>query len=73
MCYRSAINPHPHIAFGHGPHYCLGAALARLEVTIALQTLAVRFTCPTLVREPAHSPPMGITGPIELVVRLTPR
>ena len=25
------------ISFGHGPHYCLGAALARLEIAIALQ------------------------------------
>ncbi|MBG0816354.1 cytochrome P450 [Planomonospora sp. ID82291] len=26
-----------HIAFGHGPHFCLGAALARLEITVVLQ------------------------------------
>ncbi|MGW4393646.1 cytochrome P450 [Amycolatopsis nivea] len=28
-----------HIAFGHGPHYCLGAALAELEITVALEEL----------------------------------
>ncbi|WP_431873298.1 cytochrome P450 [Amycolatopsis sacchari] len=28
-----------HIAFGHGPHFCLGAALANLEITIALTEL----------------------------------
>jgi cytochrome P450 len=28
--------PNPHIAFGHGIHACLGAALARMEARIAL-------------------------------------
>ncbi|MFI1395445.1 cytochrome P450 [Streptomyces sp. NPDC020681] len=33
----------PHLAFGHGPHYCLGAPLARAELQIALAALARRF------------------------------
>lgn len=32
-----------HLAFGHGVHFCLGAPLARLEVTIALRALFERF------------------------------
>ncbi len=32
-----------HLAFGHGPHFCLGAALARLEAHIALPALFERF------------------------------
>nr|WP_062341239.1 cytochrome P450 [Herbidospora sakaeratensis] len=33
----------PHLAFGHGIHYCLGAPLARLEARIALARLFERF------------------------------
>ena len=35
-------SPNRHMAFGNGPHYCLGAALARLEAEIALTTLLHR-------------------------------
>ncbi len=35
--------PNKHIAFGHGIHYCVGAPLARLEGTIAVNALLDRF------------------------------
>ena len=41
-----------HIAFSKGPHTCLGAALARLEATIALQHIVARLPNLRLVREP---------------------
>jgi cytochrome P450 len=36
-------DPNPHLTFGHGIHFCLGAPLARLEAQIAAARLAERF------------------------------
>ncbi|MEU8619572.1 cytochrome P450 [Streptomyces sp. NPDC048623] len=32
-----------HLSLGHGPHFCLGAPLARMEATLALEALFTRF------------------------------
>jgi cytochrome P450 len=33
----------PHLAFGYGPHFCLGTALARLQVELSIMTLLTRL------------------------------
>jgi cytochrome P450 len=48
--------PNPHLGFGWGPHFCLGANLARLEARMALQTLLERFPA---LRAAAPVPPLA--------------
>ena len=38
-----ARNPNRHVSLGHGVHYCLGAALARLELRVAVKGFLARF------------------------------
>jgi cytochrome P450 len=44
--------PNHHVALGHGPHFCLGAALARLELTVVLEGVIERWCR------------LGVAGPV---------
>ncbi len=59
-----------HIGFGGGIHYCLGAPLARLELEVALGTLAARAPTMALVAEPRRQPAFVIRGLEALMVDL---
>jgi cytochrome P450 len=51
-----------HLAFGKGPHFCLGAPLARLEASVALSALAARFPNAQLAGEPVYKPNLTLRG-----------
>jgi cytochrome P450 len=54
--------PNPHLTFGGGPHFCPGAALARLEGQIAIGTLVRRFPDMALEQEPEWRETMVLHG-----------
>ncbi|WUI01354.1 cytochrome P450 [Spirillospora sp. NBC_00431] len=63
-------NNHRHLGFGRGIHACIGAALARLETRIVIDTLAERLPDPRLDagRPPAYFPSLMHRGPQALHV-----
>lgn len=63
----------PHFAFGHGAHFCIGAALARAELQEGLAALASRLTVPKVGPDATWTPPLGITGPASLPITFSVR
>ncbi|MGW7051580.1 cytochrome P450 family protein [Streptomyces sp. NPDC054887] len=59
-----------HLAFGHGPHFCLGAPLARMEARIAVRALLER--CPGLAAAPDDGPLDWLPGLLMRGVRRLP-
>jgi len=59
--------------FGHGVHFCLGAALARMEAHIALDVLVRRFVAVERAPGPiVYNRTMTVRGPVAAPLRLTP-
>jgi cytochrome P450 len=67
-------DPNPHIAFGHGIHFCLGAPLARLEARIALSELLSRVKGFALASAEPWEPRKAfhVHGPTRLPIRFEP-
>ena len=63
-------DPNPHLSFGAGVHFCLGAALARLELQTSFGTVLRRMPSLELVEEPTWGPGYVIRGLQELRVRV---
>ncbi len=63
--------PNPHIAFGHGLHFCLGAPLARLEARIALTDLLARMDSIAPASDEPWPPrrALNVHGPASLPIR----
>lgn len=52
--FRPARSPNPHVSFGGGIHFCVGAPLARLELQVALPVLFARLPRLALARAPRY-------------------
>src|SRR5687768_8300556 len=67
-------DPNPHLAFGFGPHYCLGASLARLELRLMFREVLRRLPDLQLAGpEPLEYRASNfISGPEAMPVTFTP-
>jgi cytochrome P450 len=64
--------PNPHLGFGQGVHYCLGANLARLELRVLFGELLSRFSSARLVKPVEWTRSNRHTGIRHMVVELRP-
>jgi cytochrome P450 len=62
--------PNPHLGFGQGIHYCLGANLARLELRVLFEELLGRFASVQVVKPPEWTRSNRHTGIRHLMVEL---
>lgn len=72
--FDAARDPNPHVAFGHGIHFCIGAPLARLEARIALADLVERLQGLELASPEPWEPrsALHVHGPSRLPIRFAP-
>jgi cytochrome P450 len=64
--------PNEHVAFGGGPHVCLGQHLARIEIDAILSEVLTRMPDVTIPEPPVWLPSTFISGPKSMRVSFTP-
>lgn len=69
--FRIDRSPNPHIAFGRGPHFCMGHHLARMEMRALFTALLRRTKHIELAGRPQRAQSTFITGIISLPIRCT--
>jgi cytochrome P450 len=52
----------PHLGFGAGPHYCIGAMISRAALTILFEVMAEHVESFEIVGEPTHLTSNWING-----------
>lgn len=62
-------DPNKHVAFGYGVHFCLGAALARMEINSFFSELLPRLESVEFAGKPAHVATTFVGGPKHLPIR----
>ena len=60
-----------HVAFGLGPHFCLGSHIARAELAVTLEVLLDRLVEPRIDGPVTWNTPIGVGGPSSLPLRFT--
>jgi len=63
-----AREPNPHLTFGAGTHYCIGAPLGRLELELSFATLLRRLPALALAEDPRWKPTYVLRGLLALRV-----
>jgi cytochrome P450 family 142 subfamily A polypeptide 1 len=66
-------SPNPHLAFGIGPHFCLGANLSRMELKVMVQSLIERFPDMRPAAAPRRTASTLVAGIEHLAVEYAPR
>ncbi|HSR22312.1 MAG TPA: cytochrome P450, partial [Candidatus Eisenbacteria bacterium] len=68
----TAAGAPPHLAFGHGPHACVGAGLARVELAALVERIAALAARAAVIEPPAWRPRLEFRTMRSLAVAVRP-